>query len=464
MINRVLIGFDERQQISFTALQQSIIARTSKPVAIIPIVLRTLPITRAGLTPFTFSRFLTPWLCDYQGWGLFMDVDMLLRDDITRLFEMADDRYAVMVADTYDRFERASLMLFNCAHPSNQRLTPEFVESTSATTNLHALEWLSEDEIGFFPREWNHTVGIDAPNPDAKLIHYTMGTPAHEEIHGCEFTEPWIDAIDAATSTQSWSSLMGNSTWAMELSDGRKLPRLHPEARREAEAILEEIAAIRGTGNSADSPSAGYADRLEGLNQAVGEGETSKTFSFETAPAARMLMPHLGPLRHLCMTTKAKTLLDYGTSRQGFYDARGITFPDGNQVESIRALWQLDAPVASYVPGRDPRNDVSGSQFDAVLCAGFLERVPLEDIVWQVEDLFARAKKFVYVVVAGFEAKESLPDGHNLHATVRRKTWWEVLFREIGADFPDTRYFVIVNQPVKTKDGKTAIESAFFQA
>src|SRR5688572_9269398 len=96
-MNRVFVGFDGRQCIAYTVLQQSIITRTDKPVTVAPLLLHTLPLTRQGLTPFTYSRFLVPWLCNYEGWALFLDVDILVKCDVDELFKMADPSKAVMV-------------------------------------------------------------------------------------------------------------------------------------------------------------------------------------------------------------------------------------------------------------------------------------------------------------------------------------------------------------------------------
>ena len=120
---KIFIGYDGRQPISYTVLQSSIIRRTSEPVSIAPLVLKTLPIKRQGLTPFTFSRFLVPHLCHYEGWALFLDIDILLLDDISKLFRLADDKYAIMVSKNEHKFEWASVMLFNCGHPANKSLT-----------------------------------------------------------------------------------------------------------------------------------------------------------------------------------------------------------------------------------------------------------------------------------------------------------------------------------------------------
>ena len=90
-INRVFIGLDPRQVIAFTVAACSIIDATKTPVAISPLVYQTLPLTIGGLTPFTWSRFLVPWLCNYEGWALFLDADTFARGDINDLFALAND-------------------------------------------------------------------------------------------------------------------------------------------------------------------------------------------------------------------------------------------------------------------------------------------------------------------------------------------------------------------------------------
>src|ERR1700738_944423 len=87
---RIFGGHDPLHPVSTTVLVHSIISRASKPVCVTPLSLKTLPIKRWGLTEFTYSRFLTPYLCDYQGWSLFLNAHMLVLEDIAKLFELAD--------------------------------------------------------------------------------------------------------------------------------------------------------------------------------------------------------------------------------------------------------------------------------------------------------------------------------------------------------------------------------------
>lgn len=220
-MHKIFIGYDERQPLSFTVLSQSIIAQTSEPVAIIPLKLDTLPIKRKGLTPFTFSRFLVPYLCDFRGTALFLDVDITLNADIAQLFKLADPQYAVQVSKNEHEFEWASVMLFNCEHPANAILTPETVETHN---DMHRIGWCKPEEVGDLPREWNQLVGYDKPNENAKLVHYTQGVPAYPETIECEHSELWHQWHQYSNNTQPWEALMGSSIHAVQVNN-KKLPK-----------------------------------------------------------------------------------------------------------------------------------------------------------------------------------------------------------------------------------------------
>ena len=227
---RIFIGYDHRQAVAMNVLQFSIFRRASKPVAITPIVLPTLPLKRTGLTPFTYSRFLVPWLCDYQGWGLFLDIDFLALGDVAELFALADDRYAAMVSKNPKKFEWASLILFNCAHPANRVLTPDYIDDPQRCIGPHTMDWLTPDLVGGLPAEWNHLVGYDAPRPDAKFVHYTQGMPVYEETTGSEYRDQWLAEHEASNTTKPWQELMARSVHSARTQDGRVVAKLHPQA------------------------------------------------------------------------------------------------------------------------------------------------------------------------------------------------------------------------------------------
>lgn len=215
-MRRVFIGFDPRQIVSYTAAQMSVFETASVPVAITPLVYQTLPMTRKGLTPFTWSRFLVPWLCGFQGQGLFLDADCYVRSDIEELFKIGElnpDK-AVLVSDAcvgQFAFERAAVMLFNCAHPDNQKLTPEYVNNDE-TKGLHAISWTKD--VGDFPGDFNHLVHYQPENPQARIVHFTQGVPAWPETLDGEHTAEWRETLQKCFTAQPWASLMGNSVHA----------------------------------------------------------------------------------------------------------------------------------------------------------------------------------------------------------------------------------------------------------
>ncbi len=164
-----------------------------------------LPSNAPASTEFAISRFLTPILAQ-TGWALFIDCDMLFMGDVAELFALADPSKAVMVVKhhnghkaglkmdgqeqvLYARKNWSSVVLFNCDHPGNQRLSLQDVNERTGR-DLHKFYWLHDDEIGELPPEWNWLVGVQ-PMPDSpKLAHYTLGTP--DMVAECEHAELWL--------------------------------------------------------------------------------------------------------------------------------------------------------------------------------------------------------------------------------------------------------------------------------
>lgn len=202
---RVFIGVDKRQPLGYTVCQSSIARNSSQPVAITPLLLEQLPIKRRGLTDFTFSRFLVPYLCGYEGRALFLDADILVRCDIAELFACADETHSVQVSRGPHRFEWPAVMLFN-----NERckdLTPEYIEAG----NPFSFEW---GTVGDIPPEFHHIVGYDAPAKNAKVVHFTAGVPEFREVLPCEYAHDWLREKQIAMATCSWLELMGKSVHA----------------------------------------------------------------------------------------------------------------------------------------------------------------------------------------------------------------------------------------------------------
>jgi lipopolysaccharide biosynthesis glycosyltransferase len=196
-----------------------VIQHASEPVTFTPLALRLLKdydeVHSDGSNAFIYSRFLVPHLQGYKGWAIFADGDMLCRADIAELWAMRDDSYGVMVARhqyktkhklkyvgtdmqcpnvDYPRKQWSSVMLINCQYPENRILTPAYVMAGSGR-ELHRFEHLRDEDIGSIPLAWNHLVGEQEYDPDAKLVHFTLGVPAIQAYAHCDYAKEWFDAL-----------------------------------------------------------------------------------------------------------------------------------------------------------------------------------------------------------------------------------------------------------------------------
>src|SRR5256885_16075164 len=94
---RVFIGFDQREAVAYHVCSQSIIEHASLPVAIHPLhkgMLKDFDGQRDGSNAFTFSRYLVPYLCDFTGWAIWLDGDMVVDFVISKLWGCQKTYYA----------------------------------------------------------------------------------------------------------------------------------------------------------------------------------------------------------------------------------------------------------------------------------------------------------------------------------------------------------------------------------
>jgi lipopolysaccharide biosynthesis glycosyltransferase len=207
----IFIGYDPREAIAYHTCVNSIIRHASQPVAIVPLALNLLQgyneTHTDGSNHFIYSRFLVPHLMGYSDWAIFIDGDMILRDDIVKLWNLRELSRDVMVVkhdyktkmtekylgaknENYPRKNWSSVILWNCGSFPNRRLTPEFIEKATGA-QLHRFSWIEDSRIGELPPEWNWLPDEYGANPDAKLLHYTLGAPCFHEFATTPQGDEW---------------------------------------------------------------------------------------------------------------------------------------------------------------------------------------------------------------------------------------------------------------------------------
>jgi lipopolysaccharide biosynthesis glycosyltransferase len=233
----IFIGFDPRECDAFAVCRGTMIAKMGPmpPVGVYGIVLDVLrqrglytrpTEVRPGFdrpilfdvisqhpmaTEFAISRFLTGHLAQ-QGYAVFMDCDMLVRDNIRRLFDFCQaDRTKALwcvkhaheptgefkmdgqVQSAYGRKNWSSFMVWNVDHEANKSLTIDMI-NTLPGRDLHRFCWLDDDEIGELDLGWNWLVGASPPIEKPKVVHFTNGLPSMRGFDNQPFADEWRKA------------------------------------------------------------------------------------------------------------------------------------------------------------------------------------------------------------------------------------------------------------------------------
>lgn len=218
----IFIGYDAREAVAYHTCVNSIIRYSTNPISINPLSLNLLKgyneTHTDGSNQFIYSRFLLPHLMDYNGWAIFIDGDMIIRDDIAELYNLQNNDYSVMVVkhdyktksntkylgsknEDYPRKNWSSVVLWNCGHIKNKILTPELIQKSNGSY-LHRFSWLTDNDIGSLPIEWNWLPDEYGENNNAKLLHYTLGTPCFDEFNNTTQASEWHKELELTTYCQ----------------------------------------------------------------------------------------------------------------------------------------------------------------------------------------------------------------------------------------------------------------------
>jgi hypothetical protein len=212
----IFVGFDPAESIAWHTMVASIYTHSSVPISITPLNLRNLqglytrPRDARQSNEFSYTRFLVPYLREYEGWAIYFDCDMMLRKDIKGIFESVrhdpgkavyvvkhdyvprtKEKYLGNVQYTYPRKNWSSVILWDCGHDANRSLEPQLINSATPEF-LHRFMWLKDEQIGGLDISWNWLVGeYDESIEDVANVHWTLGGPYFREYYGCQYTEEW---------------------------------------------------------------------------------------------------------------------------------------------------------------------------------------------------------------------------------------------------------------------------------
>ena len=137
----------------------------------------------------------------------------------------------------------------------------------------------------------------------------------------------------------------------------------------------------------------------------------------------KFLRPHAPFIKEIIDRLGCKTVLDYGCGKGQQYE---WVIPSTGQ--TIEQFW--GATVTKYDPAYPPFAKEPEGKFDLVICTQVLGAIPVSDIPWVVDRLYALADKAIYVSERLGDARKVLGDNSLRPTEWDEFEWTDALFRE----------------------------------
>ncbi len=171
------------------------------------------------------------------------------------------------------------------------------------------------------------------------------------------------------------------------------------------------------------NPSPRYRELVALYARMHAEGETRLGIPAAQTFPGHSLFAHVVRIKRLIEATESRTILDYGAGKGLQYRPQRIVLDGVHVADGVAEYWDVDE-VRCYDPGYAPHSERPQGRFDGVVSTDVLEHCPEEDLSWILAEMFGYAERFVYLNVACYLARKTLPNGDNAHVTIRAPEWW----------------------------------------
>ena len=191
-----------------------------------------------------------------------------------------------------------------------------------------------------------------------------------------------------------------------------------------------------------NNPSPRYRELLSYYSEMHQFGDQANAIPAEEMFDGRSLKLHIDPIKGLIEQYKVSSLLDYGSGKALAYENVELRLPDGRNFRGVREYWGVDE-ICLFDPGLEEHSKLPTKSFDCVISTDVLEHCPEEDLEWIVNEIFGFGRKFVLCTVALYAAGKTLPNGQNVHVTLKSIGWWVDLFEKIAQLNGGRKFYLI---------------------
>lgn len=125
-------------------------------------------------TPFSGFRWAVPWLCGFHGRAIYMDDDMIVRDDIAKLWDQEFEPGKTVIAKDTGRL---CVSLWDCERAKDFVLPVEGLQAISGHSAMRTVMSANRSAVQpFVTGNWNCLDGeryATIDDPDIRIIHMT---------------------------------------------------------------------------------------------------------------------------------------------------------------------------------------------------------------------------------------------------------------------------------------------------
>ena len=146
------------------------------------------------------------------------------------------------------------------------------------------------------------------------------------------------------------------------------------------------------------------------------------------------------PIKQVIDLTKSNSIIDFGCGKAKYYFEE-IAIKN-NSYSNVTNYWNID-DVYLYDPGVKKFSKYPNRKADGIICIDVVEHIPESDAISFIEELFKFANKFVFIVIACYPAKKTLPDGRNVHLCIKSANDWKKIIKDIRPKFSNISPYVI---------------------
>ena len=154
----------------------------------------------------------------------------------------------------------------------------------------------------------------------------------------------------------------------------------------------------------------------------------------------KSLKDYIIAIKQLIDKYNCKSIIDFGCGKAKLYNEK--IFVNNTSYKNVLDYWKVKDYIL-YDPAYYKYEQYPDRKKDCVICTDVIEHIPPQDVSQLIKEIFSLANKAVFINIAGYKAIKSLPDGRNVHLSIKSSKEWENIIAKIKMEFPHIHPIVI---------------------